>query len=472
MDEVDDEALVAAARAGGPEAFGDIVRRYQGAVFSVAVARLRDFHEAEDVAQMVFVDAYQQLDRLQEPSRLGPWLRTMAINKSLDRLRRRRTTGPSVAVDVASIENDRRHAVAPAEEESDGRGQVLAALSRLPAAQRETLTLHYLSDCSVREIARIQGAPDGTVKIRLHRGRKALKREMMEMVESTLTQEGPPEDLAQRVYETLTRFHRSRHELLVELQRAGAERGDREVIRGMERAASSDSVDLRRQAIYFAVLFAEGEAAEEAFAVVRRGLEDENRFVRVFAVTSLYNLPPHDRERRREFVPLLVDRLFDRAVRVRQRTAGLLEDWAQDVPMADAARALLAEDHPRVRPAMENLLRTVVEVQAGPDPRPPQGDELERLRQRLGHEKAGIRCQAVARLLHLALINPRRKDEVLALVMPRLRDPSRRVRWRTAMELGSLARDLDRTVVEQALARETHPNVRPTLEGLLQKATG
>ena len=94
-----DEALVAAALAKGPEAFDPIVRRYQSAVFGVTLARVSDFHEAEDSAQSVFVDAFLQLDRLKDPARLGAWLRTMAINKSIDWLRRRRD---SIDVEMAA----------------------------------------------------------------------------------------------------------------------------------------------------------------------------------------------------------------------------------------------------------------------------------------------------------------------------------------------------------------------------------
>ncbi len=83
----DDQELVAAALAGGPEEFAPIVVRYQDAVSGISLSRLRNFHDAEDVAQTVFVDAFTRLDRLREPAKLGPWLRTMAIHKSIDWMR-------------------------------------------------------------------------------------------------------------------------------------------------------------------------------------------------------------------------------------------------------------------------------------------------------------------------------------------------------------------------------------------------
>ena len=99
----DDQTLVADALAGGPEAFAHIVERYQSAVFSVALARVRNFHEAEDIAQSVFVDAFQHLERLKDRARLGPWLRTMAINKGIDWQRRRREQVGIEAVDIMQV---------------------------------------------------------------------------------------------------------------------------------------------------------------------------------------------------------------------------------------------------------------------------------------------------------------------------------------------------------------------------------
>jgi DNA-directed RNA polymerase specialized sigma24 family protein len=61
--------LHADAMAGGPEAFSPIVERYQDAVFGIALARVRDFHEAEDIAQSAFVEAFERLDSLKDPAR-------------------------------------------------------------------------------------------------------------------------------------------------------------------------------------------------------------------------------------------------------------------------------------------------------------------------------------------------------------------------------------------------------------------
>jgi len=458
---VDDEVLVADSLAKGPEAFSPIVKRYQSAVFGVALARVRDFHEAEDISQAVFIDAFLQLDRLQDARRLGPWLRTMAINKGIDWLRRGRNH-----VDVEVIANDPRHAEMPPSLQEDGvRDQVMSAISRLGAAQRETITLHYLGGYSVREIADMQGAPVGTVKTRLHHGRRALKRDLT-MVETTLTSQKPPEDLAQRVYEALSRHDRRGQEIYRELRELGAGKA----IEGFALAAEAESPDTRRLASYYAASLAAEDPA--GLEVVKQGLQDPNRQVRRFAVMSLRHLQVSDEVMRRDFLPRAMDLLFDRSLCVRQRVSGFLEDWAAHVPLETAARALLEELHPKVRGYKEALLRAVLDAQSGPGPK--IGDDaideqIAVAREMMKNESAGVRARSIHRLLAVAMRPPERIPEVVPLLTDLLADRARRVRWRAAGELHPFAAEIDGARVEEALRTEKSPKARDTLQGLLQR---
>jgi RNA polymerase sigma-70 factor (ECF subfamily) len=123
----------------------------------------RDLTEAEDVVAEAFARAVQHrrtFARLDNPE---AWLRTVAVNVSRTRARRRRLLG------------DRRHTQAvrhPALE--DDRLALMAALRTLPAPQREAIALHYLADLPVQAVADATGVPVGTVKTRLRRGRAAL----------------------------------------------------------------------------------------------------------------------------------------------------------------------------------------------------------------------------------------------------------------------------------------------------------
>jgi RNA polymerase sigma-70 factor, ECF subfamily len=99
-------------------------------------------------------------------------LYTIARHTALTALRRRRPEAPLPDDDATDAP-----AAAPSEPSLDGWDprDLHAALARLRPAHREALTLHFLEDFSVAEIAAITGCPEGTVKSRLHHGRRALR---------------------------------------------------------------------------------------------------------------------------------------------------------------------------------------------------------------------------------------------------------------------------------------------------------
>src|SRR5260370_143690 len=142
-DEATDEALVHLALAGGPEAFVAIVERFRRAVFSIALTRMSNRHDAEDVAQNVFLEGYERLGSLKDPARLGAWLRSITIHRCIDALRKR---GDVAALDeINEPIHEPAHAESQAEEWDERKRSALLAIQRLNQTQRETVTLHYLS---------------------------------------------------------------------------------------------------------------------------------------------------------------------------------------------------------------------------------------------------------------------------------------------------------------------------------------
>jgi RNA polymerase sigma-70 factor (ECF subfamily) len=226
-----DAELHADAIAGGPEAFGPIVERYKDAVFGIALARVRDFHAAEDVAQSVLIAAYERLGSLKDPSRLGAWLRSMTIHQSIDHLRTRRPVGEARGATMAS--SDEREPGAHLERK-ELRERVLAAIGRLSKAQGETTTLFYINGYSVAEVAAIQEMPLGTIKSRLHDARESLREELIGMVEDVLKSEAPKEDFAERVFKVLSCWGKMGWwEIVAELERIGS-RGAQGYARALE----------------------------------------------------------------------------------------------------------------------------------------------------------------------------------------------------------------------------------------------
>ena len=170
-----DAATVATVLSGRREAFADLVRRYEAAVFAVAVSVLRDRDEAQDVCQDTFVTAYRKLATLREPAKFGCWIMTMARNQALTRARLRPSEQP--------LENLSEAAACRDEIRQDERTErLLAAVTALPEHERIAVMLKYFGDHSLEEIAMMTGRPIGTIGAQLHRARAHL-REALEEVE-------------------------------------------------------------------------------------------------------------------------------------------------------------------------------------------------------------------------------------------------------------------------------------------------
>ena len=354
-----DAELYAAAMAGGPEAFAPIVERYRDAVFGVALARLRDFHGAEDVAQEVFVEAFERLGTLKDPSRLGAWLRSVTIHRSIDRLRRRRET-------TAGEETQERVTTDPAPqadmERRELRDQVLAAIGRLSKTQRETTALFYIDGYSQEEIAGMQEVPVGTVKRRLHDARNRLREEMMDMVEEVLKDGAPKADFANRVFELLCQYpepkRRGNWEAVVsELRRIGTPG-----VEGFIKAFALPHWRTRRFTIHM-LGDAPPQDTEVVIDLLKQGLRDANKRVRRHALQALMHLDVSDARKRREFIPLVADLLFDPSKRVRRCASApwILGPCAVDVPPDKVAEALKQEIDPQIRRVMQRLLIRIIE---------------------------------------------------------------------------------------------------------------
>ena len=145
--------------------YEDAYRRLVGQLYAVC----GDLTEAEDVVQEAFVRAVQQCRRFDRVDNPEAWLRTVAVNLSVSRWRRRALGD---RIHARSRPADGQQARHP--DVSEDRVTLVRALRKLPAAQREAIALHYLADLPLHEVANTVGAPLGTVKARLSRGRVAL----------------------------------------------------------------------------------------------------------------------------------------------------------------------------------------------------------------------------------------------------------------------------------------------------------
>ncbi len=167
-----DRISVQAALRGDQAAFGDLVTRYQTAVYNMAYRMLGNPTEAEDAAQEVFVRAWKQLHSFQPERRFSTWLLSIASHHCIDLLRRRRPSAPldDVALYVPSNDPEPLDTVLQGEQ-SD---MVRNLLNTLPEKYRSVTVLRYYNDLSYDEIANMTGLTESAVKTQLHRARRML----------------------------------------------------------------------------------------------------------------------------------------------------------------------------------------------------------------------------------------------------------------------------------------------------------
>jgi uncharacterized protein len=160
-----DAELVAAALAGERTAFEELLGRHAGHVRQLAGRMLRP-EDAEDVVQEALLQAFLGLERLRNPERFGSWLYGITLNLARMRLRRR---------DPLPLDAD---AVAEPAPNGEALEAVRGALDVLPPREREAVVLHYVEGLNTQEVAALLGARPGTVRVRLHRARRRLRRDL------------------------------------------------------------------------------------------------------------------------------------------------------------------------------------------------------------------------------------------------------------------------------------------------------
>jgi RNA polymerase sigma-70 factor (ECF subfamily) len=163
------EDLLTRALAGEAAAFGTLVRTHQRSVYSLALRMLSDRHEAEDLAQEVFLRLHHNLSAVESHAHLTFWLRKVTLNRAIDRLRRE----PRQTVSL----EDAGFLVIDANEQRDPMLQrrLRALLTQLPPAPRAVMLLRYQEDLNPNEIARTLNMSINTVKSHLKRSLATLR---------------------------------------------------------------------------------------------------------------------------------------------------------------------------------------------------------------------------------------------------------------------------------------------------------
>ncbi len=184
----DDASLVLTSLGGDREAFCEIVVRYQNLLCSLAYASLGDLKQSEDIAQEVFVEAWQKLDSLRDPEKLKSWLCGILRFKVSHYLRKESGQPIKNADEIENHISIESPSLKIEDEAIAKQQQVLLwdTLSNIDINYREPLVLFYREQQSVERVADSLDLTVDTTKQRLSRGRKLLKEAMAAFVEEAL----------------------------------------------------------------------------------------------------------------------------------------------------------------------------------------------------------------------------------------------------------------------------------------------
>ena len=168
---MDDAYLVRRAQEGYLDAYAELVDRYSGLAYRVALRVVGNHHDAEDVAQEALVGAWQQLPNFRAQSSFSTWLYRIVTHRALNRVQRQH---PSNSLDVIGDVADACAGPAVRLERNLMKDAITDAIQALPPAQRITVVLHHLEGLSYAEVAAVTDSSVAAVRSHLFRARRTL----------------------------------------------------------------------------------------------------------------------------------------------------------------------------------------------------------------------------------------------------------------------------------------------------------
>ncbi|MEP6924721.1 MAG: sigma-70 family RNA polymerase sigma factor [Pyrinomonadaceae bacterium] len=178
INDASDEKLVEMALRNQPDAFGEIVRRWERKIFALCFGMLGRDEEAQDATQDTFIAAYRNLGGFRGEAKVSSWLHRIAVNQCLTKKRRAKTRGET------ALENeDGSHSffaplhLSPARqtEQKERLKVVRTAVNALPPDLRQVIVMKEFEELTFQEIAEALRLPLSTVKSRLYTALKQLK---------------------------------------------------------------------------------------------------------------------------------------------------------------------------------------------------------------------------------------------------------------------------------------------------------
>lgn len=173
---------------GDQAAYEEVVEIFQNRIYQHCFRMIGNIHEAEDLAQEVFIRAYVNIHSFDNSRNFSTWIYRIATNLTIDRLRKRKpdyyldaevkgTEGLNMYSQLAASERLPEDEVESLELQNYIHQEILS----LPPIYRSIIILRYLEEFSLKQISEILDIPLGTVKTRIHRGRESLRNKLRYM---------------------------------------------------------------------------------------------------------------------------------------------------------------------------------------------------------------------------------------------------------------------------------------------------
>ena len=186
--------LITRILAGDKELFHELIRPYERMVYLTALSIVKNATDAEDCAQEAVVNAYRHLAKFRAESKFSTWLTTIVVNEARQKLRKaRRAKEDSIDEPIAGEEEeltpapltDWREIPLESLERKELRAALRTAVESLPDIYRQVFTLRDLDELNVAQTAEALGVNQNIVKVRLHRARIMLQKQLTPYLKTT-----------------------------------------------------------------------------------------------------------------------------------------------------------------------------------------------------------------------------------------------------------------------------------------------
>ena len=182
----DEAQMIASILAGDTQQYHELIRPYERSVYKMALSFMKNESDAEDVAQEAFLKAFRKLADFRGQAKFSTWLISITLNEARGRLRRQSAV-PMESLDQTTEEGghispallrDWREVPSEALERKEIRAILVEAIENLSPLYREVLLLRDVEEFSIEETAAALTITAGTVKVRLHRARMMMQKEL------------------------------------------------------------------------------------------------------------------------------------------------------------------------------------------------------------------------------------------------------------------------------------------------------